>query len=136
VDRLRIPGRWQARDRKCLALVCEMNGSSIEGSFDRLRRVAHGLSRVFLFRSRVREDTASENLRLEGGLEGIVTEQFDVIVIGTGAAASSVAMRCGRAGRKLRLLIQGPSAVLVLYGGAIPRRYWWGQPKPLTGFVA
>ncbi len=49
--------------------------------------------------------------------------KFDVVVIGTGSAASTVAYECRKQAGKLRLLIQDLSEVLALCVVATQRKY-------------
>jgi pyruvate/2-oxoglutarate dehydrogenase complex dihydrolipoamide dehydrogenase (E3) component len=49
---------------------------------------------------------------------------FDLIVIGTGAAASTVAYKCNSTGWKVAVIDSRPFEVPVLLGDAILRKCW------------
>ena len=50
--------------------------------------------------------------------------QFDLVAIGTGAAASGAAFKCRKAGWRLQLLTHDYSEALVNFADAIRRRSW------------
>jgi hypothetical protein len=64
-----------------------------------------------------------------------MTRTFDVIAIGTGSAASTVASRCRKQDGRLQSWSRGRSEVPVLSGDATPRKCSSELPKPLTGLV-
>jgi glutathione reductase (NADPH) len=58
-----------------------------------------------------------------------MTEQFDVIVIGSGAAASSVAMRCSSAGRQVAIIDSRPFGGTCALRGCDPKKVLVGAAE-------